>query len=333
MRCGYIKAGERAFRVLVQKTSIMEDLLFAAKYPFSRRARDILSEYALTDDYDTLEKAYEQTVYWLNEQDYYSELKGMENASPSELEFKVVCFPLAKIMAGVAGRHVLSRLGKAFAKRTEVFLVNSGEDSSSLMKELFGDTEKVHVKDFLENRPPGIKLAETGLDRGWVPVNRELGIKLVSRAVYNSILSTRTPKGLGKNILFFAGELAKETFPEEQVTGPVSFPSFPPCIRKIISDLESGEKVGHAPRFVLATFLANIGMSKEEIVKFYEKQPNFDRKKTLYHVSSVFKGQGSAKYSVPSCRTLESYGLCVRDSTCKWSHPLTYYKRRRRKLS
>jgi len=308
------------------------DLLFAAKYPFSKEAKTILSKHSLSDDYDLAEAVFNQVIGWTKHNNPHSELKQMQNMSSHELEAKVLYFPLAKIMCGIAGKRALTSLALSFLRRTNYFLVNNAEDARRLMREFFGSENKMHVSQFLENKPSDISLSQTQLSGGMITVNEELASKLVSQKIYRDILAFNPPKMVGKNIRFFAGELKKEEQSTEQITGPVSFPAFPPCMRKIVKELESGEKVGHMPRFVLATFLANIGLTKKEIVKFYEKQPNFNLKKTEYYVSSLLGEKGGIKYTVPSCATIRSYGLCEKDNTCKWHHPLAYYRKMRRKV-
>ena len=98
--------------------------------------------------------------------------------------------------------------------------------------------------------------------------------------------------------------------------------SFPPCMAKIYVDLMAGVKAPHSSRFVFATFLNSIGMSKENIIEMYRQTPNFNERLTQYQVNRI-AGKGDKGYSSPGCDKMRSYNLCV--ANCKVNHPVQYY--------
>ncbi|MEM0372872.1 MAG: hypothetical protein QXO69_03500, partial [archaeon] len=152
--------------------------------------------------------------------------------------------------------------------------------------------------------------------------------KLVSKHVFNSIMNASVDrKKVPKKFIFFADELSKnrESFARIDF-GPLNPEFFPPCIKSIVADLRSGTKTAHQPRFVLATFFSSINMPVDSAVEYFKEQPNFNEKKTYYYLEHALGKRGGTKYSMPSCATIESYGLCKRDASCRWKHPLTYYK-------
>ncbi len=115
--------------------------------------------------------------------------------------------------------------------------------------------------------------------------------------------------------------------------GELSPESFPPCIKAIINSMERGENISHNARFSLVTFLNQIGMSKENIYKIFQRVPDFNEKMTDYQIKHITGEKGKTVYSTPKCSTMELYNLCVKnivnDSLCfkEWmTHPLIYYR-------
>ena len=77
-------------------------------------------------------------------------------------------------------------------------------------------------------------------------------------------------------------------------------------------------------RFVIATFLINIGLEKEKIVDIFRNQENFNEKRTLYHIEYLMGERGCGKRRIwPNCDKIKEYGLCVSD--CGVKNPLVLY--------
>ena len=70
-------------------------------------------------------------------------------------------------------------------------------------------------------------------------------------------------------------------------------------------------------------------MPVDKAVEYFREQPNFDANRTKYHLQHALGKKGATKYSMPSCVTIEGYGLCYKDKTCIWRHPLVYYKNKK----
>ncbi len=105
--------------------------------------------------------------------------------------------------------------------------------------------------------------------------------------------------------------------------------AYPPCIRELSKKLLSNRTLSHIGRFTLTSFLLNIGVSVENVVKLFTSATDFDEGLTRYQVEHIAGKRGSGtKYTPPSCSTLRTYGLCPgMDSLCKKvKHPLRYYK-------
>lgn len=100
----------------------------------------------------------------------------------------------------------------------------------------------------------------------------------------------------------------------------------PPCISRIISKMEAGENLSHFERLMAATFMIAKNKGIDEIVELFSKQPDYKYSVTKYQVEHLAGLRGGGKrYSVPSCRTILTNGLCYPDENCRGiRHPLSY---------
>jgi len=105
--------------------------------------------------------------------------------------------------------------------------------------------------------------------------------------------------------------------------------AYPPCIRSLSENLLSNHSIPHLGRFTLTSFLLNIGMSIEDVVKLFTSATDFDENLTRYQIEHIAGKRGSGiKYTPPNCETLKTHGLCPgMDELCKRiKHPLAYYR-------
>ncbi|MDK2795948.1 MAG: primase large subunit [Archaeoglobaceae archaeon] len=107
--------------------------------------------------------------------------------------------------------------------------------------------------------------------------------------------------------------------------GEVDLNCLPPCMLEILSELQRGMNVPHTARFALTSFLLNIGMSVEDVLRLFKSAPDFDEERSRYQIEHIAgrKGKG-AEYSPPACDTMRTYQNCV--ANCNVSHPLSYYQ-------
>jgi DNA primase large subunit len=105
---------------------------------------------------------------------------------------------------------------------------------------------------------------------------------------------------------------------------------FPPCMRYLLDQIQKGEHLPHHSRFAIASFLAGIGMTTDEIVDLFQVNPGFGEEATRYQVDHIRGETSPTEYSTPSCATMQSYGDCVNmDDLCETiSHPMAYYERK-----
>ncbi len=208
---------------------------------------------------------------------------------------------------------------------------------------------KMHFTDFLRLSAglSGLrwKLVNRDLRDGFVLLNRSEFLRLLQSAFYMKVrerLPLEVPAGIRHAVMKYTEEIKRvwervksEAFKRgscggEDMKGIMDVSCFPPCISRILSGLLAGENISHAGRFALTAFLLNIGMKPEEVMQLYKNAPDFNASRTKYQVEHIAGSKGT-KYISPSCDTLRTYGLCVKeeDEICKEvSHPLKYYARK-----
>lgn len=125
----------------------------------------------------------------------------------------------------------------------------------------------------------------------------------------------------------------KEKFAEIKFREVNSY-CFPPCMKKILSDLQSGVNVPHSARFAVTAFLLNIGLDVEEILNLFRMAPDFSEEKTRYQVEHIAGAKGT-EYDCPACDTMRTYHNCYANESCaktKTYHPISYYDRCMRRV-
>ena len=109
---------------------------------------------------------------------------------------------------------------------------------------------------------------------------------------------------------------------------------WPPCMRKLVSDLSSGVNVNHFGRLFLASISATIGLPTESTVNFFRGAPDFSESTTNYQVSHVYEHA----YTPAGCGKLKVNHNCPvlpgDDRLCDqpWlDHPLKYIRATQRR--
>ncbi len=325
-----------------------ETLKLCAKYPFTEKAKEILKDFNLNKIGDEFIKEAERRIESAlkNTDNPEKHLRMIRNAWKDTLIREIVSYPLTKIVAAQTNdRYIKQKIGKNEAEKTKHYLKL---EKSSTIEEIAEETleiektenenkpYKIPIHRYLNKKPRGkkYKLINQEIEKGHIYLNQEQLIELISSHVYHSIKNQEKPKELPEKIKELAEEIKKyrktryTTEPSDY--GKTEIKAFPPCMKKIYDELSTGEDVGHQPRFVLATFMVNIGMSVDEMIKPFKGQPNFKEGKTRYHLEHASgKKGGGTRYKCPSCSKIKTYGLCVAD--CNVKHPLSYYKKQKKK--
>lgn len=123
----------------------------------------------------------------------------------------------------------------------------------------------------------------------------------------------------------------KSRFHREELPDAALEAAYPPCIKRLNDALLDRHHLSHMGRFTLTSFLLNVNVSIDDLVKLYLSVSDFDERQTRYQIEHIAGKKGSGtKYQPPKCRTLKTHGLCPGpDTTCQYiSNPLNYYRRK-----
>lgn len=327
------------------------DIRFLSKYPFLNEGREYIKRKNLN-----LEAIVKSPVYGsaikIAEERIKSGVRGkieyssMSNLGNASYEIYLISFPLVKIFLKLA--EVSENLRERYAKSEgELFEESIKKENESIRTEILREILNFsfqkgkykyliyfvnylsYIKD-LTDKKENFHLINRRLNKGFVEVNEDELIIMARGVVEKKYIepvdlsNTNIPDQIIEKARLLKEELKKEK-------GKISPRKFnintgfemPPSIAHIIQKIENDEKVSHNERFVLATFLANKGMSVEEIKKIFARSSNYDEKKTSYYVDYIVK----RKYICPSYSTMKSLGIWISSEEEKFKNPLAYRKK------
>lgn len=153
---------------------------------------------------------------------------------------------------------------------------------------------------------------------------REISMKIILERLKNM------PKPNIKGSLLSLVEEVEEAKPKPKTF--VYTGKMPPCVSYQIDQLKQGVNIPHSARFLIASYLTNIGWNPEEIIELFRTAPDFNERITRYQVMQISGNKGSGtKYMVPSCEKLLALHLCRKDETCDdIKNPLQYGRFKKR---
>ncbi len=210
-------------------------------------------------------------------------------------------------------------------KLPEIIAANFGIKMKRNEKDVF-----VHVSDYLKAsskiNAEEWKLYNRNLKRGFVELSLREFYRIVEESM-RELFFRKTQLEL-RGLDELKGIIAKFELKRRKYRpkGIRNIDFFPPCMKKILADLNAGENVTHTARFAITSFMLNLGYSVDDVVSIFRNAPDFDEEKTRYQVEHIAGKRGGGKeYDVPSCSTMKTYHNCVAD--CGVKHPLEYYSR------
>ena len=199
---------------------------------------------------------------------------------------------------------------------------------------------KISLSEFAKRavkfHKPEWKLVNRIVQDGKVYVSQTDLIRLIREEIRDLILqrlkATNVPK-LPKELDAIVKKLIELTPPPRTTftTLNIAPENYPPCLKESLRLLEKGENVPHYGRFLMTTYLLAVGKSVEDIMGLFPKSPDFKKSVTQYQVEHIagIKG-GRTKYTVPSCKTLQTHSFCFKDPVKCYeiSSPLQYPSRK-----
>jgi DNA primase large subunit len=303
------------------------ELAFYSKYPFTRGAKELMGSSSVSDEFQLIGVAKRRVVDAIGG----GKIPQMSvELDDSQLLLQIASYAVSRMVVSLLkSRYYMNRYAIAEAKRASSYMAgDSDENVLSVARELGVGCEidgyySVSFQNYLKYAPKSVdyKLVNRKLSKGRVMLKREEFIRILEEAVKLKIeselpLKTESiPAGIRE-----AADEVRKNIPKEPQPAAISIEKgeFAPCIQKLLEDLKTVENLSHTARWALAVYLLNVGMKVDDVVKLFSTSPDFDESVTRYQVEHALK----RGYKMPSCSSMDSYGLCVSD--CRVKSPLAY---------
>lgn len=274
------------------------------------------------------------------------EISDRQADKDAEIMAELLSYPLARVIVSCLGDQILvRRYALAEAKLAYRRMKNDSDSLMHLAEDLGvhpsgSDPLKMHFAEYIRAahrmRDPKWKLVNRDLRDGYLTVTREELMRLMEEMVRDRVLKglpldvdASICERLGEYIKPIRSELEALKAKQKVDLGRVEEGAFPPCIKKMLSDIAKGTNLAHSARFALVSFLLQINMPVGDVIALFNTSPDFDDERTRYQVEHI-AGASGTKYRPPSCATMTTYGNCPgEDDLCRRiRHPLSYYERR-----
>ena len=330
-----------------------------ARYPFLESARETVAERTVDlatvveQDREVVDRGLERVVAAIEDGDV-GEVR-------EDVRVELLSYPVARVLVSLVDERVLlRRYARAEAESAFERFRAELEDSSEFKSV---ETNRLDLETLLAEfdlaaavRPEAggylgdvgtylplsgdlwedeWRLVNRSLVAGEVPVTERELLVLVREAIRRRVeagLPFDVPETISTALEQEAAEL-RDVLADLELTREIDtvVPDlFPPCMTALLDDIRKGEHLPHHSRFAITAFLANIGMSTDEIVELYRVNSSFGEEMTRYQTDHIRGETSPTDYTAPSCATMQSYGDCVnKDDLCdRISHPLGYYEKR-----
>ena len=310
-----------------------------AKYPFLEEARKYISALEMT--LEELEKYHDAIssakvrIIKAYKGDFLKEMLPL-------YENELLSFYVALLLVKILGvEQVAAKFSLAEARRVEHFLEQEGKKDlvayifrvvtgvdALEVKQTSGGVEydyRIPVIEYLKRavrmHSPEWKLVNRVVDRGFVYLTSHGLSRLIREEIrsmiYSRIKSLPQPK-LTPTLQEAVEDLRRSIKVLTPITPTVREPTkYPPCVQHALDLLERGQNIPHYGRFLMTTYLLNVGKSVDEVVSLFAKVPDFNERITRYQVEHIagLRG-GGTKYKPPSCRTLQAHTFCFKTEAC-----------------
>ena len=305
----------------------MADLLFCSHYPFSSEAKAYVSGRGMEIVSSYVEKA-EERVREAIVSGKVRKVPAMSEAQEEELAL----YAIARMIVSCANnRYLINRYAVAEAKKTGDYLASDAsarpEYVDAVAAEFGIKFEKsgahflVPLGKYLTYTPRSTdyKLANREVAAGKVKVSSHERVRMLEETVKKKIERELPIRAAFPEEIKAAGVRVLALLPKlESVVVKVGQENYPPCIRRMVEELALNVNLPHTARVALAIYLVKAGVATERVVDVFRGAPDFSEKTTHYQVEYL-RTKG---YNMPSCATMDSYGVCVAE--CRCGTPLNY---------
>jgi DNA primase large subunit len=339
----------------------MRELLTLAKYPFLYDTRQYIKDNGPSVDELLHDLPYERArligIERLDNAFKDSDVGQRSLATETDCIMEILSYPIARMVAVCIGdsyfkkRYALGEAYRVYARllnEPTSFLLQVAEELQVTVQ--FNPEQrriKIFFKDYLRYAPTRYKewkMVNRGIAGGYLTISHKdlarILLEVLRERINQELLSrncdTSVSKIFSSDIQRFQAMLSMQKKKIEATpVGKVSIEKLPPCMKDILSAIQSGENVPHMGRFALVAFLSSLKLSTGDILKIFSTAPDYQEDKTLYQVEHISGVSSSTEYKCPGCEKMRTYGICPvekMDDLCKRvRHPLTYYSTRWRK--
>ncbi len=283
-------------------------------------------------------------------------LKDWTARSDVDTLISVLSYPVARMLVSSVGDLLLIRryaLREAKAAYQHLvhedahFLLELGQEELGMPASLEeGEDEtvfKLHFTDYLRNasaiRHRTWKLHNQDLRGGYVRLDKRRFARLLQEAMRQRIES-ELPLEVTEGILeLLAGEIEEVVKGVENLRSTIQRESYgefsmdymPPCMRDLLEKTQQGINVPHMGRFALTALLSHVGLDVDDIIDLFRVSSDFKESIASYQVRHILGDISGTRYTPPSCSTMLTYGICLRDKRCERAgSPRRYYFQRQR---
>jgi DNA primase large subunit len=279
-----------------------------------------------------------------------------------EYELEIFSFPIAvMLVVGTEDSFIKSKYALAEAKRASNLLKDEKKEKLFDIAKTFNwDIELLKDGNFLPyvfalGFPFFLKNSTVFRDETWKLVNQKMinGKVYLTERKLSRLIEEEVRKYIEGRLDAKIGTLPptimvrvtrlkqlatekREQIRYEEMPKLVVMDAFPSCIKAVYNRVTAGQPVSHLGRFALTSFMLNIGMSVEDVFKFFRSVSDFNERMTRYQVDHIAGTRGSGtKYTPPNCSTLRTHGICTSpEDECKGAvNPLVCYKRKLKNFS
>ncbi len=333
-----------------------------AKFPFTAEA----SSYIKSRNIDPLELVRPELAPILEramERIRQGVFSGRISADLTQEDVDILAYPTALMLTSAIGddrtrrRYALAEAKRAYQllreeapeKLLQIATGSFGWDAALVDRDV-GDSHfefALHFKFYVRNSARihdlKWKLVNRVLEEGYVLLPREDFARLLEEEVQSRVLektadlTVALPAELDRRVEPLRSMLKARSqhLAADEMPRIVMASAMPPCMRNLLSLLQTSKHISHMGRFAMAAFLLNIGTTEEDLLKMFKSFTDFDERIARYQVEHIAGKRGSRrKYTAPNCSTMRTHGLCVNpDEICGTiKHPLSYYRKKARIL-
>lgn len=333
----------------------MKELITLAKYPFLYDARHYIKDNGPSIEELLHDLPYERArIIGIERLDnaFKNRDVGERNLSgDSDCVMEILSYPLARMIAVCVGDSYFKKR-YALSEAFHVYKYLISEPTSLLIniaKELKVTVQhnpeknmiRIFFKDYLRNAPTRYKewkMVNRGIGGGFLTISHKdlarILLELLRERINDELILRECDQNVydtfSSDIQRFQNMLMMQKKKSETTpVGEVSIEKLPPCMKDILSAIQSGENVPHMGRFSLVAFLSSLKLELNDILKLFSSAPDYQEDKTRYQVDHITGASSSTVYKCPGCEKMRTYGICLidkMDEVCKKvHHPLSYY--------